>query len=449
MSQSLREFVVETPLFDDHEHFSTLPALADEQDSYRSIAGYAGADLAVCLGPEQPGRPHLPAPEAAGYDEVFFSAWRKSRNTGYCRATEQACRDILGLEYQEGNVNSISRKLKELKGEDLEATRRFFTDVLQHRAGVRWAIKDSINMPEQADDSLYADFVRLNYRDDQLLVAGTRDTIIEREARWKRTIYTLDELIEGFMDSITQCLATKKVTSFKIGLAYSRGLDFGFPARAEAERAFSRLMYVTSGEKVLRDAERVGTTPASPAIPQLSSAELRPLHDYLVHIYVQRASDEAKPVQIHTGYLAGIYNDLRNINPMQLVPLFLRYRTTKFDLFHAGWPYVDELGTIGKNFPNVWLSLCWAWAMNPITMERALDAWLDGVPYNKIMGFGGDTGHPVAAYGYALQAREGIARVLEKRVARGDMDEQFAKEVARAVLLVNGCELHDLPVSEG
>ena len=84
--------------------------------------------------------------------------------------------------------------------------------------------------------------------------------------------------------------------------------------------------------------------------------------------------------------------------------------------------------------------------MNPIAVERALDSWLDCVPYNKIIGFGGDTKHPLAAYGYAMQAREGLARVFENRLARGDMDENLAQEAARAVLLTNGCELHGLPL---
>ena len=78
-------------------------------------------------------------------------------------------------------------------------------------------------------------------------------------------------------------------------------------------------------------------------------------------------------------------------------------------------------------------------------MHRTLDAWLDGVPYNKIIGFGGDTRHPVASYGYAMQAREGIARVLEARIARGDMDPIMAEEAARAILFENGCDLHGLP----
>ena len=443
MSSDIREIVQSTPLFDDHEHLAPLPELAAEEDSYLSFLGYAAADLLVSFGPLTRGASPYPAEPGPEYDRVFFAAWRKSRNTGYCRAIQQACRDILGLEYTEANAEAIGRRLKEIKGQDSGA---FSTEVLQKRAGIKWAIHDSINQPGDVDEGRYPPFVRVNYRDDPLLVPANRDTVLEREARWNRSIHTLDDLVDGFMDSISGCLATKKVTAFKIGLAYNRSLEFDCPAKAEAERVFNRMMIVSKGEKVLRRDERVGDRDADPAIPQLSGQELRPLHDYLVHVYIRRIHAERMPVQIHTGYLAGVNKDLRNINPMQLVPLFLLYSTTRFDLFHAGWPYTDELGTIGKQYPNVWLSMCWAWTMNPITMERTLDAWLDGVPHNKIIGFGGDTRHPVASYGYAMQAREGIARVLERRIERGDMDAELGADVARAILLTNGAELHGLPV---
>ena len=441
MSTHIRDTVFDTPLFDDHEHLAPLPELAAQSDSYESFVGYAAADLLVGMGPQAPGSSPYPGEPGPEYDRVFFGAWRKARNTAYCRAIERGCRDILGLEYAEENIEPIGRRLHEMKGSEAEV---FSTDILQKKAGIRWAIHDSINQPEEIADGRFPPFVYVNYRDDPLLVVLNRDTILDREARWKRSIHTLDELVDGLMASISDCLATRKVTAFKIGLAYSRDLDFGLPARAEAEKAFNRMMVLRHGEKVLRPYERTGDRSTAPAIPQSSGPEMRPLHDYLVHVYIRRAHDEHKPIQIHTGYLAGTNKDLRNINPMQLVPLFLHYQTAKFDLFHAGWPYTDEMGTIGKHFPNVWLSMCWAWAMNPITMQRTLDAWLDGVPHNKIIGFGGDTSHPIASYGYAMQAREGIARVLEARISRGDMDQALADEVARAVLFTNGCELHGL-----
>jgi len=116
----------------------------------------------------------------------------------------------------------------------------------------------------------------------------------------------------------------------------------------------------------------------------------------------------------------------------------------RFDLFHACWPYSEIAGTMGKEFPNVYLDMCWAWAMNPLQMERILDEWLSGVPNNRIFAYGGDTGSPFPMVGYALQAREGIARVLEAKVERGEYDEATAEMVARRIMNANARELYGL-----
>ena len=123
-------------------------------------------------------------------------------------------------------------------------------------------------------------------------------------------------------------------------------------------------------------------------------------------------------------------------------PAFQRYRQVQFDLFHAGWPFSDLMGAIGKSFPNVFLDLCWAWSMNPVGMERVLGEWLCVVPSNKIFAFGGDTGTPNAVLGYAAQARKGIANVLEQKVQSGEFDLPTATHVARRIMSENARELY-------
>jgi hypothetical protein len=430
MPSTIRERVLSQALFDGHEHVHPLPEFAGARETYASIGGYALADLRVAGGPASPAQE---ATDVAVLDPAaYFAAWRRARNTGYCRAIERACRDLLGIDYTEENAGLIGERLNALKDPDPTA---FYCEVLAKRAGIRWAIKDNISSPEGVAEGQYPhDLVRVNYRDDELLTIASVDQILGRERRWNRSIHSLDDLVDGLRESMAACFTTGWVTAVKIGVAYRRKLDFSNASKADAERAFNRLMMRGSGRPA-------GSLSAALA----SDAELRPLHDWLVHQFIRLATDADRTVQVHTGYLAGVNNDLRNINPVDLVPLILTYRTTRFELFHAGWPYHDLLGTMGKHYPNVWVSMVWAWAMNPVTTERALDAWLDGVPHNKIIAFGGDTTHPVCTYGYAVQAREGVARVLESRLARGVMDDALAGEVARAILLTNGCELHRLP----
>ncbi|MFO7898535.1 MAG: amidohydrolase family protein [Planctomycetota bacterium] len=435
---AISEFVMEQPLFGAHSHIQPLPEWAETKPHVSSIAGYAAADLTVAAGPLGIGERDLPPPDDPGCVSRYFELWRASRFTGYCRATDLACLDLLGLDYTEENADAIGEAIAGLVGDDPAASYR---DLLTRKANVRWLIKDHVNTPEETADELYPpDFVRFNYRDDDLMTLRSRADIIEREERWNRSIHSVGELVDGLNGSITACLATGKVTSFKLGLPYRRSLAFTEPTLHEAETAFARLMNVRPGETV-HAREGLGVR----KLAQPSNDELRPLEDYLVHQYVRRIEAEGLPLQVHTGYLAGTSSVLNNIRAMKMVPFMLRYPRVRFDLFHAGWPYTEEHAIIGKELPNAWLNLCWAWAMNPVTMERALDSWLACVPHTKIFAYGGDTQSPICEYGYARQARAGIARVLERWIDRGDMTLDDAKEVAADIMLRNGCRFHGLP----
>jgi len=156
---------------------------------------------------------------------------------------------------------------------------------------------------------------------------------------------------------------------------------------------------------------------------------------------MERANDENLPVQVHTGYLAGNWGSLNSTRASYLIPIFEKYRRIRFDVMHASMPWVSELGAIAKNYPNVYPDLCWAWTMSPAQSERALSEWLDAVPFNKIFGYGADTGRPWCDVGYALQARIGIARVLEQKIEAGYFSPSTAQEVASAIMLHNGEEL--------
>ena len=77
--------------------------------------------------------------------------------------------------------------------------------------------------------------------------------------------------------------------------------------------------------------------------------------------------------------------------------------------------------------------------------SRALRPWLDLIPYNKIIGFGGDYTKPVEkVYGHLKMAQEDIATVLANRVTDGHFDEDEALNIARAWLLDNPSTLYQL-----
>ncbi len=409
---AIRDFVVQEPLFDNHEHqrgFGDIERRGEEL-TYREFVGYADADLATA-GAGRDGAD-------ASTDEGFFRLWSHVRTTGYGRATEYACDAVLGMEFTLENAGRITAGLRKFVA---ERDGRQTYETLCETAGIRWAVNDccweSPTGLEVFSGDNHPEFFRQALRYDALLTLSSAEQVRRLERSLDRSIQTLSEFDVALDEYTERAAAGGKVGAMKCGMPYLRRLDFESSSFAAAEGAFAALM-------------------------QDREVNRKPLHDYLFHRFVRRARDLDLPVQLHTGYLAGNWGDPSRGDPTPLIPIFQRYRSVRFDMFHAGWPYCELAGAIGKSFSNVWLDMCWAWAMNPTSMERVLEAWLAAVPHNKILGFGGDTGTPFAAVGYAVQARRGIANVLERKVERGEYDLDTARRVARRIMSRNSLELH-------
>ena len=98
-------------------------------------------------------------------------------------------------------------------------------------------------------------------------------------------------------------------------------------------------------------------------------------------------------MQIHTGYLAGIFGSLAGTKALNLIPIFDKYRTVRFDIFHASWPWASELGAIAKNFPTCG-PICPGPDYEPYRVRAGLSEWLDGGAVQQDLAYGADTGCP-------------------------------------------------------
>jgi hypothetical protein len=92
-------------------------------------------------------------------------------------------------------------------------------------------------------------------------------------------------------------------------------------------------------------------------------------------------------------------------------------------------------------FTNVYIDMCWTHIISPSGARHMLHEYLDTIPSNKVFGFGGDNRWAEQSYGHSLIARENIIRVLEERVAGGDLDERQAIEIGRRLLHDNAAEI--------
>jgi len=234
-----------------------------------------------------------------------------------------------------------------------------------------------------------------------------------------RTVTCLDEYVETCREIFTR-LKAAGAAAFKDQSAYSRTLLYTNPTRAQAEEAFNWMM---------EDPRRSLSYPDGN----------RPLGDFLFHEFMRCARDLDLPVQIHTGHMAGIRNEITKTNAVHLTRLVELHRETRFDLFHANWPYAGELLFLAKNYPNVAVDFCWAHIIDPLYSQNMLRQAVSSVPHGKIHGFGSDLSGETtaAAWAHASIARDNIAAALADLVEIDYLGYEDAQEIAFAWLFKN------------
>lgn len=361
---------------------------------------------------------------------VFEPWWEKIQNTGYSRCVEIAARDLYGVSgINRDTYKELSKRIAERNKSGL------YRWVLKEKAGIELSILDSLTGNYDVDRDFFAPVLRTGE-----FVALSNRYELETYARQHGvTVHSLSDLVSlvrGRFDTLEG-----KVVGVKIAQAYRRSLYFEKRSFSEAEEAFNKLYKTRTFTRVIIDPVKNHSkmVPDSPG-----NDALVPMQDYLIHLAIVEAEKRGLPIQIHTGLHEGNENILSNSDPMHLVNLFMEYHDAKFDIFHGSWPYCGELGALAKNFPNVYVDMSWMHIISPAKARTALAEWLDEVPVNKILGFGGDYLAVEGSYGHSVIARENITRVLAGKVDQGDYSIDQAKKYASWMLRENPKHLFNL-----
>lgn len=245
-----------------------------------------------------------------------------------------------------------------------------------------------------------------------------------------KTITSLDEYLGACVEIFARCKQAGAV-AFKDQSAYSRPIDYANPTKAEAEAAFNWFMEDPRRRLAYPDGNRA-------------------LGDWLFHAFMRAARDLDLPVQIHTGHMAGIRNEITKTNASGLTRLLELHRDTRFDLFHANWPYSGELLFLGKNYPNVRIDFCWTNMVDPLYSQQMFRQAISSMPHAKIHGYGTDLSGDAltCAWAHADLARDNIAIALAELVDMDYLGLDDAKEIARAWLFDNANEFFKLGLKQ-
>jgi len=409
------------PVVDTHEHLIPESTRVEENIDFFTLAGHYAINDVISAGLPKDAEAVVRDPEAPMAERwaAFEPHWKHARYTGYGRVLRIAVRDVYGIE--EISAATLGKINAAVAGRNRAG---LYDTVLRQKGGIQYALVDDYwnAAPVKPETDL---FVPARKFDRYITVSGP-ESLKSAEELTGVSVTSLAGLKRAMEKSFEQSLAIGMV-SVKSTMAYTRELGFAEITEADAERDFERM---ASGKVKMPEGFR-----------SRQERPFRKLEDHMFHHLTQLAGAHGKPFQIHTGILAGNGGFVHNTRPEKLTNLFFLYPNVKFDLFHISYPYIGELSSLAKLFPNVHIDFTWAHIISPTASRRALHEFLDTVPVNKIFGYGGDYRYPELSYAHLVMARENIAQVLAERVAAGVFSETEALDVAKLLMHDNAARV--------
>lgn len=341
--------------------------------------------------------------------------WNRCRNTGYGRSLDIAVKGIYDLEgIRADTVEELDRRFK------ASMDNSHYERVLHEKSNILMSILDNGIEGDRR-------YFRCVFRMDEFMLPKQVQDLERAQLRAGMRVHGFADWLDACDKAVDDAVAAGCV-GYKTYMAYERSLLVGRSTYQEAESCFNdfyKSYYLPDW-----DIRPILTTKA--------------YQDYMLHHILRRVANHDLIVQVHTGFQEGNGNLLSHADPTQLCQLLLEYPDLRFDLMHIGYPYQMALSAIGKQFQNANLDMCWAHIVSPNASRNALLEWLDAVPVNKIMAFGGDYSFVDGVYGHQRLARDNVSAALAVKVLEGSMDLAEARRVARMILLENPYELFGL-----
>jgi len=348
-------------------------------------------------------------------------------NVTFWRHIWQVYRELYGLgnvELNDSNWRTIHRKMqnhakrpgwyrrlfKEIAGLDLGVYSAPMTNV-------KSALSPKVTVPRSVNDDYFVSSVHIA----ELITITNRNPLLALEKECGIAIRNAASLVDA-IESFFHLIKSEGAVAIKSPHAYERTLLHEQVSPATASRLLSKLL-------------RKGGKP--------SAAELRKLQDFIFWTVCEKAGEIGLVFQMHTG-IQTTWSWMPDSDPRHLMKPIGHFRNTKFDLFHAGYPFTMELGLMAKHYPNIWANMAWMYVVTMEGSRRTLDEWIDLIPAHRIMGFGSDVAWPEEMIGHVSMARLCIADVLAKKVTMDLLTEERAVRLIQQLLRENAISLYGL-----
>jgi hypothetical protein len=412
----IHKAVYDIRLIDTHEHLiSEKQALAGAPDFRCLFENYQNSDMISSgLYPNN------------GSDQIWGRmepAWEAMKSTGYGRAVLLSAKGLYDIDDLNSNTHAeLSKRI--------EASHQpgFYQYVLKDKAKIDLCIIMGSESEVIGEDERYFRSLKyvngFSYFSDAFNVyTFSFDRARSFHSRYNDAVKTLEDY-EQMMDKAFREGIAEGILGVKNSWAYSRTLQCEEVSRETANEIFL---------KMVADPQK-----------EFSLQEVKPLQDYLFFKVLSLCEKYNLPIQIHTGLQTYNGNYITNSNPTLLTNAFFKFPKVKFILLHSAYPYGGELAVLAKNFPNVYIDMAWTPIISPSYSIRYLQEFLETVPANKIMAFGGDCACVEGTYGASVMAREVAEKTLISMVKSGYFSEEEAIIIAGKLLRNNAIEIYDL-----
>jgi len=386
---SLREALDEIPIVDTHEHYGEG---WDAPET--SLYGLFRESYVNWLAHD----------EELKDEPASLLRWLEpARDNAYTVSLLRAVRELYGVEQRdldERIVGALAEKVREAYRDGSRGI-----GVLR-RAGIEHSIVDPLPVPgyvhEEPSFHLALRSHMLVHGYDRAARDHGGDNPFEFAAKLGREISSFDDYL-GYVDFWVRHHKEKGAVAIKSALAYERDIDVKPVSRQEAERIFD------SGTKDPDEQKKFG--------------------DFILDLLAKKAKEYGLVFQLHAGLAIQATS-----HPWRLMWLLDNNRDTVFDLFHAGYPWTQDVLAMAAERPNLIVDTCWLPIISPTAAVRFYQEYAEVAFRADTLLWGGDNWHAEETYGAALTFKDCLAKAVSEKVEGGYWTRREGLRYAEGVM---------------
>lgn len=221
-------------------------------------------------------------------------------------------------------------------------------------------------------------------------------------AKYGQTVSDFEDYL-GWIDFWVREHKRKGAVAIKSALAYERDIDVQPVSYREAE-----LIFDTS----TKDPE-----------------EQKKFGDFVLNLLAQKAAEHALVFQVHAGLALQ-----QTSHPWRLMWLIENNPKTTFDLFHAGYPWLDDVLAMASERENLIVDTCWLPIISPSAAARFYHEYAEVAYRADTLCWGGDNWHAEETYGAALTFKDCLAKAVADKVEGGYWTRREGLRYAEGVM---------------